>query len=175
MHRYRISKYNPKYRNDKGIYLKNDWTSFCDIGKKYGKKILTKEDYLNTELKYCDVISEILEENNIEEMIIKDLECVFTVDELKRMFEENGLEFSNEDEKLIISLSDNKTIKIIEAKRYVKLILRDCFWCIFKNETTSVRVEFGYDFYVYVYNVYISEMIISKYREKEIFIEILDS
>lgn len=92
MHKYRISKYNPEFRNDKGIYLKDDWTSYCDIGKIY-EKVFTKEDYLNVESKYCDVISEILGQNKIEEMMLQDLECDFSIDEIKRMLAENGLFF----------------------------------------------------------------------------------
>lgn len=173
MHKYRISKYNPKFRNDKGIYLKNDWTSYCDIGKIYEKKF-TKEDYLNVESKYCDVISEILEENKIEEMMLENIECVFSVNKIKRMLDEKGLIFSKEEKKIIDSLANNKKIKIIDVKLYTRLILRECFWCIFKDENTSARVEFGYDFYVYACNLHISDSIINKYKEKEIFIELLD-
>ncbi len=174
MYKYRISKYNPKFRNDKGIYLKDDWTSYCDIGKKY-EKIFTKENYLDVESKYCDVISEILGENRIEEMMLEDLECGFSVDEIKKMFEEYGLIFYEEEKKIIDSLTNNKKIKIVDIKLYIRLILRECFWCIFKDEITSARVEFGYDLYIYIYNINISESIIDKYRKREIFIEYLIS
>ena len=30
MNYYRITKYNPEFRNEQGFYTKNDWTSISD-------------------------------------------------------------------------------------------------------------------------------------------------
>ena len=39
---YRISKYDPAYRVD-GVYQKDEWTAFSDIGKEYdGTRFLAK-------------------------------------------------------------------------------------------------------------------------------------
>ena len=36
MYKYRITKYNPKYRNNKGHYLiKNEWSAISDINEEY--------------------------------------------------------------------------------------------------------------------------------------------
>ncbi|WCK55874.1 hypothetical protein PP175_08100 [Aneurinibacillus sp. Ricciae_BoGa-3] len=35
-YQWRITKYNPEYRNDTGIYKKEEWTSFYDIGDLIG-------------------------------------------------------------------------------------------------------------------------------------------
>lgn len=53
MYKYQISKYNPKYRDDNGIYLKEDWISYVDIGKIYYGREFSKNDYINTEDQYC--------------------------------------------------------------------------------------------------------------------------
>ena len=39
MKKYRITKYNPIYRDDEGKYLIDEWTSYTDIGKKIGDKL----------------------------------------------------------------------------------------------------------------------------------------
>ena len=36
MFEYRITKYNPIFRVN-GIYTRDDWTSICDVGKKYNE------------------------------------------------------------------------------------------------------------------------------------------
>lgn len=41
MHKYRITKYDPQYRDEQGIYIREDWTSYSDIGKTYNGKLLT--------------------------------------------------------------------------------------------------------------------------------------
>ena len=41
MFSWRITKYNPAFRNSVGAYLKNDWIAVCDIGKTFDIKILT--------------------------------------------------------------------------------------------------------------------------------------
>ena len=47
MYKYRITKYNPQYRDDKDIFMKNEWTSYTDIGKIYNEHIFLKEEYLS--------------------------------------------------------------------------------------------------------------------------------
>ena len=46
MFSWRITKYNPQYRNASGFYLKNDWTSFSDMGKIFDEEELTFKKYL---------------------------------------------------------------------------------------------------------------------------------
>ena len=44
-----ISKYDIKYRNELGVYLRDDWTSFFDIGKVWEGELLTREEYERVE------------------------------------------------------------------------------------------------------------------------------
>lgn len=53
---WRITKYNPKFRNELGHYQKKEWTSVSDIGKIFEGKQLTVEEYLNTENLYINSI-----------------------------------------------------------------------------------------------------------------------
>ena len=56
MYQYRITKYNPKYRQLDGKYLNNEWTSYSDIGKKYNGKLFTMQNYIEVENSYVTAI-----------------------------------------------------------------------------------------------------------------------
>lgn len=49
MMNYRISKYNPKYRDEHGIYTRDEWTSISDVGEYFNGYEVTMEEYLDTE------------------------------------------------------------------------------------------------------------------------------
>lgn len=171
MYKYRISKYNPENRDEQGIYITDEWTSYSDIGKKIGGKVLSKQEYLEVESKCCNVILHILKENNINEVVIEELEVNYSIEEIKEMLEKKELELSAESEKIMILLNENKNVKVDELNEYIKLILRECFWCKFNFKNFIGEIEFGYDFYIYILGICISDEIINKYEQKGIFIE----
>ena len=44
MNHWRVTKYNPQYRNRKGVYTKEEWTEVADIGNS-NKSILPSAFY----------------------------------------------------------------------------------------------------------------------------------
>jgi hypothetical protein len=54
--KYPIIKYNPIYRDESGCYIKNEWTGYSDIGKKYDGKVLTRKDYEKSESLYIEAV-----------------------------------------------------------------------------------------------------------------------
>ena len=70
---YRITKYNPANRNEKGHYLRNDWISYYGIGKEYIDGVLTLEQYLETEKKYIDAIIRFMDCLDISTLQVKKL------------------------------------------------------------------------------------------------------
>lgn len=124
MQRYRITKYNPKYRVD-GKYLRNEWTDFSDIGKEFEGKILTKEEYLTVEQNYISCAIDLLKMASI-----KGLNIVW-IENLK------GKKWTP---KLYVKL---KLIPIL-----IRLTLRNKIWC--KLEAQNSYLHFGYDYYMYI-------------------------
>ena len=58
MKSYRVTKYNPKNRDDQGRYLASEWTSIFDIGRKYCGHVLTEKEYEKVENSYLDIARE---------------------------------------------------------------------------------------------------------------------
>ena len=74
MSKYRISKYDPSSRDERGYFTEEDWTSFSDIGKEYHGTVLTDLQYAAVEAKYIDAVTTVLRQNRIHTMIVEKLE-----------------------------------------------------------------------------------------------------
>lgn len=171
MAKYRISKYSPNYRNGEGIYTIDDWTSYSDIGKKYGGEKFTIEKYYEVEKNYGIIVEAILQDNGIEEVVVEELELNFTVHELKYLLGIKGLLLSNDNIKLIDNLKNGSIIPRNALKEVISLILRECFWCKLVSENHQFLIEFGYDLYVYVTCDILSDEMIQKAEKIGIYIE----
>ena len=119
---YRVTKYNPEFRDSTGKYLVSDeWTSFFDIGKS-----VSIEDYECTEKAYIDTAIEVLQETNCIGLNVVSLE-------------KNAPEKEAEEEDFL---------KLNALKNIFQSVLREEIWCKFENE--SHYVHFGYDYYMYI-------------------------
>jgi nucleoside-triphosphatase len=47
---YRVTKYDPAFRDRAGRYLREEWTSVGDIGRSFGGVVLTREEYRRVEV-----------------------------------------------------------------------------------------------------------------------------
>ena len=71
---YRITKFDPKKRNEEGHFLDNsEWTAISDIGKSEYRNV-SYEEYDKTETAYVESIILILDEKNITSLKIDSLE-----------------------------------------------------------------------------------------------------
>ena len=172
MYKYRITKYDPQYRDEQGIYGREDWTSYSDIGNTYNGKLFGKDEYINTEKLYCKTVMSILRICGVKEVIVEDLESHFSVDEIKQMLQRKGLDLSNKEETIITSLCNGNKVHVDDLQLYLKLILRECFWCRFADADLLTQIEFGYDYYIYLNcRTIISDGFISDCKQEGIFIE----
>ncbi|MBI5530527.1 MAG: hypothetical protein HY918_03430 [Candidatus Doudnabacteria bacterium] len=131
MYTYRITKYNPKNRNKNGIYLKDDWTDFSDIGKKINGKIFTLKQYLKVENSYIQTILSFLSGNEILSMRVEKIQ------NFKKIKYRNKV------------VKKNQVYKLADLKELLKLVLRGLLWCKFKNKN-GCYLDFGGDYYVYI-------------------------
>lgn len=171
MNRYRISKYDPSFRDERGYFTGEDWTSFSDIGKEYHGTVLTDLQYTAVEAKYIDAVTTVLRQNQIHTMIVGKLEKRSSPAALKEMLDRCHLPFPPSDAAFVSRIKDGARLDMTEIEKTVKLVLRDCFWCELSSESGAVRVEFGYDFYVYLQGVNIDADTIASFRSEGIYIE----
>lgn len=140
MYYYRISKYNPKFRDNHGNYILNDWTSFSDIGKEYLGKTLTLEEYKRVEDLYIDFVLLSMQKTDTDYLVIQELE--------KNGSKKDILELSSKSKCLYQKLDNNLLIGVDNISMLLQLQLRDLIWAKLISE--SLTVHFGYDYYMYV-------------------------
>lgn len=124
MNTYRISKYNPEYRKN-GIYLKDEWTDYSDIGDKFDGKMFTKQEYLRVEQNYISCILTILENSGATQLFIDGYED-YTTNAWK-----NG-----------------QYLTTAELPQLIQDCLRNKCWCKLKGN--QAYVHFSDDFYFYI-------------------------
>lgn len=171
MKKYRISKYNPLFRDEQGRYLVDEWTSFSDIGNSYDGKVFSLDEYECVENKYIQVLKAILQDKSIDKLIVKDLEKNFTLKEIDDLLNCGNL-YLSENEKILLQLIvDESEISIIDVKELFKILLREYIWCRLISTMNNLVIEFGYDFYMYIYCNNISQHILDEIRMLQLYIE----
>ncbi len=75
MNWHEIVKYSPQKYDSNGVYTANEWTSRCDVGKKFDGKLFTLKEYLNVEQRYVSVILSIMKTTSSKYMTIQYLEA----------------------------------------------------------------------------------------------------
>ena len=56
-----IVRYNPKYYDTQGVYTKDEWTDFSDVGREFEGKRLSIEEYLVVENNFIAFVRECVE------------------------------------------------------------------------------------------------------------------
>lgn len=145
MFSYRVTKYNPKSRNEDDIYNANEWSSYHDIGKVFDGDKFTKCEYLLVEGKYINAVLLILGEIGVNELRVKSLE---------KYLEGIGGKHNEEDisDELMYCYNNTKEgdlVNVMELKNIIKLILRENMWCKLELKK-KILIHFGYDYYMYI-------------------------
>jgi len=149
MEYYLITKFNPAKRDNNGHYLdRSEWTSISDIGKPEYKKI-PYEEYEKFETAYVNAIHLILKEKNINLLYADSIGFRFSKVDFQQ-FNETGrlrnivVDFDTE----IKSLRDGSEFDLNSLDKFVRLILRETIDLALIND--KIRINFGYDYYMYV-------------------------
>ena len=140
MYYYRISKYNPKLRNNSGQYMLEDWTSYSDIGKVFLGIELKFDTYEQVENSYIDFILSVMKETNTKFLEIEELE---KYDDTADIFKLNP-----KYDQLFQELDNNRLIGVNEVLTLLRLQLRDYIWTKLISE--ALTIHFGYDYYMYI-------------------------
>lgn len=167
---WRITKYNPKYRNEKDEYQKNEWTSCYDIGKVYDGKEFTVDDYMAVEDAYIYIALSFVNGVNITTLTVKDLEK--HNDKLK--LHATPLIYTKEMIELFERLHEGTVLEIRDIEHLCRLVLREQLWCKLENDNIMF-IHFGYDYYMYIGCLSKSEGVINLIKKIGLFIEKFES
>lgn len=173
--KYRITKYDPVFRDLNGHYQADEWTSVSDIGKYYNGILFTTEEYLTTEHKYIAFYNDLLMQMRIKELKISNLEKYLTLDKVKQRLEKYNIRFNDQEMKLYCQLCDNCLIPVNHFAYVLKMILRELVWCRIYAPDKKIAIEFGYDYYTYLSGAILNDIIIKRAKEKGIFVESYNS
>lgn len=171
MPEYRITKYNPKLRNEKGYYMKEEWTSCSDIGRMYNDGEFTAKEYLSTEKKYLQTIAYILKKENVQSMTITGYERGLAVRKTQRNFEKCGLHLQESEKRFLRRAQNGMEIPVGKLPWVLRLLLRECFWCVLKDPVTGCKIEVDFDYYVYVRCHSLNQKEIERFAQDGIYIE----
>lgn len=152
MHHYRVTKYNPDHRDATGAYVRDDWTSFGDIGRAFHGITLSRDEYLRVESAYVGVAMTFLEEDRSPDLHVVGLEI-------------RGDKPTAPTEGSVVSRQD--LVKVCRS------ILREKFWC--RLESGSRYLHFGWDYYMYVGVVSDCMQAVAKAKSLGLFVESFDS
>lgn len=126
---YRVTKYDPRNRDEKGVYTVDEWIMFSQVGSVVGGKQLTMEEYQRTEDAYIAAAVSFLKESGSQSVAVRQLED--TQGEAKNLSVREGCILDHE-----------------QAASLMRLVLRGLAWC--KLESENGYVHFGWDYYMFI-------------------------
>lgn len=145
MLQFRVSKYDPRFRDAQGRYLKSEWTSIADLGRTFAGDVLTAEAYLRVEDAYIEAIREFLAACRIDSVRVTDLETRADpgsdCDELT--LAARGVSLAD-----VRALREGALIPVGTLDPVLRAALRELIWFRLSGHD-GCYVHFGYDYYVY--------------------------
>ena len=129
--KYRVTKYDPQFRDAAGVYRREEWTYFRQVGKKITGKVLTIREYSRTESAYLEVLRSMLEEAKLPFLEIR------------------SLQIPREGGKKLAPWARRSRLSVAKAVEFARLALREELWGRLVLPGIAY-VHFGWDYYMYV-------------------------
>ena len=127
MNEYRVTKYNPAFRNQYGHYMKDEWTILKQVGQTFSGVVLTSEEYKRVEDAYVQVALNFLGESGLTSLKVAGLENL----------QNRTLDFSND-----------QVLALDRIGEIIRSVLREEYWC--RLEVNEGFLHFGWDYYMYI-------------------------
>lgn len=154
----RVTKYNPIYRNEKGWYMKEEWTDFSDIGESFDGKMLTKEGYEEVEQHYISMIDDCFKALNTKEISLTSLDWMSKPTKDKQLL---PLYEKLEKQQYHFPVSELPNLVQLLLRKYIEgAIIGD-----------KIECYFGFDFYTYILTTKEHEETIYKANTYPLFVE----
>lgn len=127
MNEYRVTKYNPAFRNDYGHYTRVEWTTFKQIGETFSDVLFTREEYERVEDAYVQASLTFLREGGLSSMTVAGIQNR----------SKQPIDF------------DNGTVLPLERiGEIIRRALREEIYC--RLEGSESFIHFDWDYYMYI-------------------------
>jgi hypothetical protein len=167
-YQWRVTKYNPDFRDENGYYtLIEDWTCPSEIGKIINGKELTLDEYLQVEAAYVNTVIKFIEESGINSLRILKMSQwnISEVDKTSPLYEADF-------EQLV--LQEDLMVNKNEIRLICKMVLRNLLDCQFYLKG-KFFVHFGWDYYMYIGSYVNSSSAIEFATNNGLFVEQIQS
>ena len=162
---YRVSKYDPAFRDETGRYLRDEWTSVSDMGRSFDGVTLDPPTYLAIETAYVRSVREFMIDAGVTSLRVTYLEPPSDLDPLW----EFGLPDGEELAPLARELREGAELGGAKLDRLLRLELREVLWCQLERPGRFV-VNTGHDYYLHIGTAAPSERAIAKTHELGLFV-----
>ena len=166
MFNYQITKYNPVYRDEQRRYLRDEWTAYSDIGRKYNDEIFTLEQYLEIEDKYIQAIIQFMKCNKVTSLRVTKLE--------KKSGPVRDTDWTQEMKNIHENIKNRILVSEEDLENICRLILREYLWCRLRNDK-NMEVDFSYDYYMDIASKSRCKKTISDIEKSGLFVEEYES
>lgn len=127
MNEYRITKYNPVFRDEMGAYTKNEWILAKQIGESFDGVVLTHDEYKRVEQAYIIAALAFLNEGGVTSLRVEGLENT------------RGWQ---------LSFAEGSVLILEQVGDIIGRLLREEIWCRLQGVGGFVHV--GWDYYMFV-------------------------
>jgi hypothetical protein len=124
---YRVTKYNPAFRDERGTYTKDEWISVKQVGECFGGTVLTREEYERVEKAYANAALAFLQEAGVATLTVVNLE---------------------NHQKWPLQLKNGSKLNLADAVEVIRRLLREEFWCRLQANDAFIHID--WDYYMYV-------------------------
>jgi hypothetical protein len=124
---YRVTKYNPAFRNQYGHYMKDEWTIFKQIGETFSGVVFTSQEYERVEDAYVQVALSFLRESGLSSLKVAGVENA---------------------QKRTLGFSNDQVLALDRIGEIIRPVLREEYWC--RLEGNEGFLHFGWDYYMYI-------------------------
>lgn len=164
MHWWRVTKYNPKYRDDQGCYIKDEWTCPSQVGTIVEGKIFTWDEYIKVENEYVNAIQIFMDCLGLNILSVSFLVKYWPI-EPNEHHTSRMIDIHNK-------LKDGQILSREDIDNVVRLILRNDLGC--KLRSDDLEVHFGWDYYMYIGSKELCESAISKIEKMGLYVEAIE-
>jgi hypothetical protein len=168
MFSYRVTKYNPDFRNSTGVYEKDEWIAFSDIGDRFDGVEFTVNNYIETEELYLAAIHRFMSNLDLNSLNISRLEKENYV--LREHDRKHIDLYPLQMTRIVEFIQDGNSLNGVDLDNFCRLCLRSQIWGVLEHRE-DMFVHFGRDYYMYIGVTKTSDPIIEEIRSTGLFVE----